>query len=572
MSGSQSPRAATRRRRLADRARRFDGWGVLALPAVALLVVFHAFPTLRIVREAFTDFRFPQVGGWDNIDWVVGDEINRRIMWRSLRTAIYVTLLCLLLGYPYAYLMTVVRPRTRQILVGLVVIAAFTSFMVRNYAWLVLLADNGVINDTLEFVGIGRVRFVGNISAVLVALVQILLPLMILPVYATMRGIDRRYLAAATSLGASPTSAFIRAFVPLSVSGVISGSLLVFVITVGFYVTPTLLGSPSNALIAQLIVNQTNQSLAFGRAGALSLLLLVVVAATLVAVGRTIRSVVVVPEQSGGAVGLAASDEFETTGLGRKLLVGFGTFVAALLVAPSLIVIPQSFNDKKSLAFPPQEYSFRWYENFFADSEWTDTLVNSLRVGVLATAVAMVVGMGVALALVRGRLPLRGAVYGLVLLPLLIPMVVYAIGTYSTFLDWRLVGKTWGFVVAHTVLALPFVVIPLMAGLAAYDTRLDDAASSLGASRVTTFLRVSVPVLMPSVAAAALFGFVTSFDEITVALFLSTPRMSTLPVQMYTAVTRNIDPTIAAASTLILIVMTLLMLVVGKLNLRTGRG
>lgn len=563
---------AEKRHHWADPRRWLDGWGALALPAVALLVVFHAFPTLRIVGEALTDFRFPQVGGWDNLEWVVGDEVNRRIMWRSLRTAFYVTLLCLLTGYPYAYLMTVVRPRTRQILAGVVVIAAFTSFMVRNYAWLVLLADNGIVNDLLEFVGIGRVRFIGNTSAVLMALVQILLPLMILPVYATMRGIDRRYLTAATSLGASPISAFIRTYAPLSAPGVISGALLVFVITVGFYVTPTLLGSPSNALVAQLIVNQTNQSLAFGRAGALSLFLLVAVVVTLLAVGRTIRSVVVVTQQSGGAVGLASADELETTGPGRKLLNGVGAVVAAILVAPSLIVIPQSLNDKKSLAFPPEEWSLRWYESFFSDPDWMSALLNSLRIGLLATLVAMVVGMGVALALVRGRLPLRGAVYGLVLLPLLIPMVVYAIGTYSTFLDWKLVGESLGFVLAHAVLALPFVVIPLMAGLASYDSRLDDAAASLGASRVTTFFRVSVPVLMPSVAAAALFGFVTSFDEITVALFLSTPRISTLPVQMYTAVTRNIDPTIAAASTIILVATTLLLLIVGLMNVRHQRG
>ncbi|HEX2097288.1 MAG TPA: ABC transporter permease, partial [Solirubrobacterales bacterium] len=232
---------------------RFDRWSLLALPLVAFLGFFFVLPTLTVLLRSVTDFSPPEVSGLDNYSWFFDSSTNLVVLRRTLVTAFAVTAICLLVGYPYAYLLTTVGARTRAFLLGVVVIAGFTSFMVRNYAWLVILQDNGPLNDAIAALGLGRVEFVGSDLGVAIVFTQILLPLMVLPLYATMRGIDRRLLMAGESLGAPPVRRFLSVYLPLSLPGVLAGCLLVFVLTLGFYVTPALIGSPTNALYSQLM-------------------------------------------------------------------------------------------------------------------------------------------------------------------------------------------------------------------------------------------------------------------------------------------------------------------------------
>jgi putative spermidine/putrescine transport system permease protein len=157
----------------------------------------------------------------------------------------------------------------------------WTSLLVRNYAWLVLLQDKGVINDMLAAVGIGRISLIGTIWGVLMGMSQILLPFMVLPLYVSISAIDRRLFMAAQGLGAPPALAFARVYIPLSLPGVLAGSLMVFVLSLGFYVTPALLGSPQNSLLSQHMVTQVSALLAWGRAGAMAMVLLVVTAVLL---------------------------------------------------------------------------------------------------------------------------------------------------------------------------------------------------------------------------------------------------------------------------------------------------
>ena len=173
---------------------------------------------------------------------------------------------------------------------------------------------------------------------------------------------------------------------------------------------------------------------------------------------------------------------------------------------------------------------------------------------------ATVLGTAASVALVRGRFPGKSFVNGLLLAPMIVPVIVVAVATFGTFLRWQLVGTFTGFLLAHTVLALPFVVVTVSSALRTFDDRLELAAASLGAGPLTRLRRVTLPLVLPGVLSGAVFAFVTSFDEVVVALYLQAPQMRTLPVRMYTSVTSEIDPTIAAASTLILVVTTLLIL------------
>ncbi len=245
---------------------------------------------------------------------------------------------------------------------------------------------------------------------------------------------------------------------------------------------------------------------------------------------------------------------------GRIALVALCTLISMWLILPTLVVIPMSFNEAKSFAFPPEGFTTRWYSNFFSNPEWYEALLTSLQIAVLVTVLAVVLGTAAAFALVRGRFPGKGAINALLLAPMIVPIVVIAVGVFAVYLRWHLSGKMLGFVLVHTTLAIPFVLITVSASVRTLDRRLELAAASLGANPWTTFRTVTLPLIRPGVMAGALFAFITSFDEVVVALFLQSPDVRTLPVQMFTSVTREIDPTLAAASTMIIALTTSLIL------------
>jgi putative spermidine/putrescine transport system permease protein len=242
-----------------------------------------------------------------------------------------------------------------------------------------------------------------------------------------------------------------------------------------------------------------------------------------------------------------------------KLLIAAAVLIGVWLLAPMLVVIPMSLTDRRSLGFPPSGWSLQWYERFFTEEQWHGALLTSVQIALLVTVLATGFGTAAAFALVRGRFPGKGAVNALLLAPLVVPVVIVAIAVFGVYLRWQLSGTVLGFVMAHTALALPFVIITVSASLRGFDRRLELAAANLGASPATTFRKVTLPLILPGVLSGALFAFITSFDEVVVALFLQSPDVRTLPVQMFTSVTREVDPTIAAASTMILVLTTALL-------------
>ncbi|MGW3497105.1 ABC transporter permease [Streptomyces sp. NPDC001020] len=255
----------------------------------------------------------------------------------------------------------------------------------------------------------------------------------------------------------------------------------------------------------------------------------------------------------------------------RLALWAFSALVGLWLIAPTLVVIPLSFTDKASLVFPPSGWSTRWYANFFTDTRWTDALLSSLQVGALVAVVATVLGTAAAIALTRSGSRWVKASYGLLLAPMIVPTVVVAIGVYALFLQYNLLGTLLGFVTAHTVLALPFVIIPVTASLRGFDRRLEDAALICGATRWGAIRQVTLPQIAPGVVSGALFAFVTSFDEVVTSLFIQSPYLQTLPVKMFASVTRDTDPTIAAAATLIIVLTTVLVLAATFATARRNR-
>jgi putative spermidine/putrescine transport system permease protein len=234
----------------------------------------------------------------------------------------------------------------------------------------------------------------------------------------------------------------------------------------------------------------------------------------------------------------------------------FCVLVGILLVAPTLVVIPMAFTSAESFQFPPPGFSTRWFHEFFSDPNWMDAAVLSLKVAIVVSLLATALGTLASFALVRGRGPWRAPAQGFLLAPMIVPGVIVAIGIYAVFLKWKLTATFQGFVLAHLVLAIPLVIVPVSASLQTLDRRLEQAAASLGATPFATFRQVTLPLILPAMLTGALFAFLTSFDEAIVSLFISGPFDRTLPVQLYQSVTSSLTPTIAAASTLVIALST----------------
>jgi putative spermidine/putrescine transport system permease protein len=278
-----------RRRPWLDRVRpRADGWSLLALPAVVFLGVFFLVPLVAMSVRSVTD---PPGAGLANYEQFFSQVAYVRVLMNTFWIALLATIACLVIGYPFAYLMTIVPGRLAGLLLIAVLLPFWSSLLVRTFAWQILLRDTGIINRFLLDLGVisEPLTLIRTTGGVILGMSHILLPFMVLPLYAVMRRIDPEFGRAAANLGASPLAAFLRVFVPLSLPGVLAGCLLVFILALGFYITPALLGGLRDQMISQLIVQQIQQRLDWGFGTAMSVLLVGITLVILFVASRAIR-------------------------------------------------------------------------------------------------------------------------------------------------------------------------------------------------------------------------------------------------------------------------------------------
>lgn len=243
-----------------------------------------------------------------------------------------------------------------------------------------------------------------------------------------------------------------------------------------------------------------------------------------------------------------------------RLLCGAILF---FLIAPTLLIIPVSFSAGSEFRFPPQGFSLQWYRAFFSDPDWIDSTLFSLGNAVLTAFFSVIVGMAASLALVRGRLRGRSILESLLLAPLIVPPIIVAIGVYLQFAPMGLVGTRPGFVLVHTALSVPYVVLVVTAALQRLPPSLEMAGLNLGASRFRCFREITLPLVSPSVLAGAVFAFLASFDETVVSFFISGIEHKSVTRKMFEDIEFSISPVIAAASTLFVVASVGLMCLAG---------
>jgi putative spermidine/putrescine transport system permease protein len=267
---------------------RVNRWALLVLPATLFLVAFFVVPLLDVSIRSVTE---PPDAGLSNYTRFFEQEANLRVLTNTFWIATLTTLVCLVVGFPFAYLMTAVPGRIAGLLLIAVLLPFWSSLLVRTFAWQVILRDTGLLNSFLMDLGLTRepLPLVRTTTGVIIGMSHILLPFMVLPIWAVLRRIDPEFSRAAANLGASPATAFRRVVLPLSLPGVLAGCLLVFVLALGFYITPALLGGPRDQMISQLIVEQVQRTLDWGFAAAMSVLLMAFTLVTLFVASRAVR-------------------------------------------------------------------------------------------------------------------------------------------------------------------------------------------------------------------------------------------------------------------------------------------
>jgi ABC-type spermidine/putrescine transport system permease subunit I len=259
---------------------------VLLVVPVLFLLGLYLYPILVMLGRSVTD---PELG-LQNYEAITQAEVYRRVLWTTLRISIMVTLVSLLLGYPTAYLLSHARGRARRLLMLGIILPFWTSVLVRSFSWMILLGEGGMIAGLIRSIpGLGATRTLYSTFAVVLAMVHVLMPFMVLTLKSTMDQIDDNLTRAAETMGATPPRAFLTVYLPQTVPGIVSGCLLVFVIALGFYITPALLGGPGQTMISVLIERLVGATFQWGVAAALATVLLVVSFALYAIVKRFVR-------------------------------------------------------------------------------------------------------------------------------------------------------------------------------------------------------------------------------------------------------------------------------------------
>jgi putative spermidine/putrescine transport system permease protein len=253
------------------------------------------------------------------------------------------------------------------------------------------------------------------------------------------------------------------------------------------------------------------------------------------------------------------ASETQITQRQRLWLYALAGLIMLFLVAPTLIVVPMSFSDSLYLEFPPRHWSTRWYENYFNSPEWVSATVTSLTAAFLTMLVATPLGVAAAYGLHTSQMRAGRLVFILLITPMMVPLILIAIGAFYAYVKLKVLYTMLGLVLAHTVLALPLVLIVTASALKTYDMNQEMAARSLGAPRWWAFLTITLPQIRFAVITAALLSFLSSFDEVVVAMFISGGDNSTLTRNMFNALRDQIDPTIASISTIMIVITSLLM-------------
>lgn len=541
-----------------------------------------------------------------------------RILMRSLRLALLTTFFCFVLGYPLAFWITLRKRKwVQRVALFFVVLPFWTNFLVRTYAWQIILGRRGVLNEFLfwlsDTIGIQLIErpleILGTQEAVLIGMVYSFLPFMVLPIYASVERFNFRLVEAGHDLGGNDFRIFRRIVFPLTLPGVLAGSILVFIPAIGAFVTPALLGGTDGFMIGNRITRlfkENGGSWVLGSGMSIVIMLIVgvavfiylryanaeriyvdekpnIIARAWSALWQGIANIFesIIPQQNRKKSAASRSTirrDLAVRRIGSTLLSFNALFSFFFLWLPIVLLIIFSFNDSRRAGGRWEGFTTRWYEEIFAGVQGSgsqfstdqllDSIVTTLQVSIPATIGAVVLGTMVSLAMERGRFRGKRPLEGLLYIPLVIPDITMGVSILVFFkIIFDFIEAATGtryfmgigtVILSHIAFNIAFVVVVIRARLTDMNPRFEEAANDLGANPWQTFRRVTYPLLLPAIIAGGLLAFTISLDDFVVTFFVSGGTTSTLTVYVFGLVRRGISPQINAVSTIMIVVSTLL--------------
>ncbi len=527
----------------------------LLSPALLVMICALALPIFTLVIYSFWTAEYIHIDKTftlDNYKTFFDKSMYGDLLLRSIRMSITVTSINILLAYPVAYFLAFRVKKNIMTWLILINLPFWTSYLLRVLAWKIMLGNNGVINSTLlelSFIQAPLDFLLYSRFAVILTLVHAWAAFAILPIYLSLSKIDRSLLEASSDLGESPIRTFFRVTLPLSAPGVIAAAVIQFIPTVGDYITPVMVGGPRGMMFGQLIAAQFGEANNWPLGSTLTIIMMMAITVIILTfIWLAQRGTVKRREME---IGLTPAPE-ESSGQRKYGLLFFYVVLYLLfLYIPSLMLPIFSFNDSIQMVLPLKDLTFNWYLQIPTRPGLLDALGNSFKLSIPVAIVSTTLATLAAKGLTRYRFPGRNAALGFIMLPMVMPGIILAVGLLVLALAVNVPLSLWTVGVAHVVMTMPFSTLVVMSRLEGLGKSVEESALDLGENAWMTFWRVTFPLILPGVAACLILSFTASFDEFLFALFLGGNKV-TLPVYMWTQV-RFPDtlPTVLALGTCI---------------------
>ena len=523
---------------------------LLLLPGLVWLGLFFLAPL------GFLGYQSLQSGSFDtgySFDWAFSNYWDALSSYHEqfVRSFVYAgiaTLLALAISYPLVYWIAFRAGRWKNVFLILIVAPLFVTYLVRTLAWLNILADEGPVVGFLRDLHVlgADGRLLATSVAVVAGITYNFLPFMALPVYVSLEQIDARLLEAAEDLYASKRQAFLRVTLPLSAPGIVAGTLLTFIPAAGDFINAQLLGTPRQYMVGNVIQSKFLELIDYPAAASLSFILMLLILAARARLRADRRS--------------REAHRLTMAWVRRHILPFYAFLAFCYLLLPIGVVVLFSFNA------PSGRYNYVW-EGFTLDN-WVNwdavpgirsAVIKSLEIGLVSTIAATVIGTLLALAIVRHRFRGRGATNILIFLPMSTPEIVLGASLLTLFLNMRIVTGFATIFIAHVMFIVSYVVVTVKARLIDFDRHLEEAAMDLGADELTTFRKVTLPLLAPAILSAALLGFALSIDDFVITYFVA-GSTTTFPLFVWGAARVSVPPQVNVIASAIFLVAVLVMI------------
>lgn len=545
----------------------------LAAPATLWLLLAFAAPVVVVLLLSFQpegDAFAPLtlVPSLDQYKAIFADPFYARTLLKTTLLALGVCLASVVLAYPLALWIVSLKAKWRPLAIAAVLTPLLVNVVVRSLGVELLLAPDGLINDLLGVLHLPKApHLLYNYGAVGVGLAQAFLPFMVLALYDVLQSAPPRVLEAAESLGASRPVRFFAVELPLSLPGLRAGVTFVFLMASTTYVSARMLGGKIAWTTGMVVWQEVLENLNAQFASALAMVMTVIaVAASLIIAVAARRLTPWLAQRPARALALprpvVAAIDAVLPVLSKVLVV----LTLGLLLLPLALVFVQSFNDVPQAAMAGfKGFTLRWYRQLFASGLYLDSFWVSLKLAVAAALVTVLIATPAAFSLVRTRFFAQPLIAGFWLMPISLPQIAIGVGMLRLLQVWTALPAFVGLLAVHVTVTLPYCIGVLRASVLGLDQSLEEAAANLGAGPVRRLFLVILPTLAPGLAAAGIMAMLLSFEEVTITSFLTTARMTTLPVRIYAEASYSLEPTVFAVSTLMIVLTVLAMVGLGKL-------